>query len=63
MVVDANLLRGGLDGLFYEVDKVRWAQFAQRLQGLGACLDGRVELVLVYPVQASAYAHMMCMSY
>lgn len=47
MVVDANLLGGRLDGLLDEVHQIRRAQFAQRLQRLGARLDGRVQLVLV----------------
>jgi hypothetical protein len=34
MVVHANLLRGRLDGLLYEVDEVWRAEFAERLEGL-----------------------------
>jgi hypothetical protein len=47
MVVDADLARGRLDGLLDQMDEVGRAQLAQRLQRLGARLDGRVQLVLV----------------
>jgi hypothetical protein len=50
-VIDANLLRRRLDRLFYEVDEVWRAQFAQGLEGLGASLDGGVELILVDSVR------------
>jgi hypothetical protein len=47
MVVDAGLACGRLDGLLDQMDEVGRAQLAQRLQRLGARLDGRVQLVLV----------------
>jgi hypothetical protein len=40
MMVDTDLLGCTLDGLFYEVDEVWWAKFAQCLERLGAGLDG-----------------------
>ena len=49
MVVDADLLGGRLDGLLDEVDQVGGAELTQRLQRLGAGLDGREQLVFVYP--------------
>jgi hypothetical protein len=55
MVVDANLLRRGLDRLLYEVDEVWRAQFAQGLEGLGASLDGGVKLILVDSMGRLAY--------
>lgn len=33
MVVNANLLSSGLDGLFYEVHQIWRAEFAERLEG------------------------------
>jgi hypothetical protein len=53
MVVDADLLGGRLDGLLDEVDQVGGAELTQRLQRLGAGLDGREQFVLVYPAGVS----------
>jgi hypothetical protein len=53
MVVDADLLCCRLDGLLDEVDQVGGAELTQRLQRLGAGLDGREQLVLVDPARVS----------
>lgn len=54
VVVDARLPGRRLEGLLDEVDQVGRAELAQRLERLGARLNGRVQLVLVDSAAGSA---------